>query len=187
LWWVRRELPRGAIRGPIAIALAGIVFTAFLAPTTRFAIAYLTIIPALAIAHAAGETRFTARASPRTLSTLRAGVTVVLAIAIAVPLYKEFIYSSLRTRHFDSWAERKRGDVAINAPNPEWWLIPNRIGYQGRYETARAVDFDYAVSPQMTCWDHPQPCASNPTLSALPEVRLRDSTKGLAGGFVRTR
>jgi hypothetical protein len=187
LWWVRRELPRGVIRGPIAIALAGIAFTAFFAPTTRFAIAYLTIIPALAIAHAAGETRFTARASPRALSTLRAGVTVVLAIAIAVPLYKEFIYSSLRTRHFDTWAERKRGDIAINAPNPEWWLVPNRIGYQGRYETARAVDFDYVVSPQMTCWDHPQPCASNPTLSALPEVRLRDSTKGLAGGFVRTR
>ena len=187
LWWVRRDLPRGVIRGPIAIALAGIAFTAFVAPTTRFAIGYLTIIPALAIAHAAGETRFTSRTSPATLSVLRACVTLVLVIAIAVPLYKEFIYSSLRTRHFDSWAERKRGDIAINAPNPDWWQIPNRIGYEGRYETARAVDFDYAVSPQMTCWNHPQPCASNPTLSALPEVRLRDPTRGLAGGFVRAR
>ena len=187
LWWVRRELPRGVIRGPIAIALVGMAFTASLAPTTRFAIGYLTIIPALAIAHAAGDARFASGVLPRTLSTLRAGVTVVLVIAIAVPLYKEFIYSSLRTRHFDTWAERKRGDIAINAPNPDWWLIPNRIGYQGRYETARAVDFDYAVSPQMTCWNHPQPCASNPTLSALPDVRLRDPIRGLAGGFTRTR
>jgi len=185
LWWMRRELPLRALRGPIVIALAGIAFTAFVAPTTRFAIGYLTIIPALAIAHAAGNTRFAV--SPRTLSTLRVGVTLVLAIAIAVPLYKEFIYSSLRTRHFDSWAERKRGDVAINAPNPDWWLIPNRIGYQGRYETGRAADFDYALSPQMTCWHHPQPCASNPPLSALPDLRLRDPTRGLAGGFTRTR
>jgi len=138
-------------------------------------------------AHPAGDTRFASGVSPRTLSTLRASVTLVLAIAIAVPLYKEFIYSSLRTRHFDSWAERKRGDVTINAPNPRWWLIPNRIGYLGRYETARAVDFDYAVSPQMTCWHHPQPCASNPPLSALPDLRLRDPNLGLAGGFARTR
>jgi hypothetical protein len=186
LWWMRRELPRG-VRGPIIIALAGIAFTAFVAPTARFAIGYLTIIPALAIAHVSGGTRFASGVSPRTLSTLRAGVTLVLAIAIAVPLYKEFIYSSLRMRHFDSWGDRKRGDVAINAPNPHWWLIPNRIGYQGRYETARAVDFDYAVSPQMTCWHHPQPCASNPPLSALPDLRLRDPTRGLAGGFARTR
>jgi hypothetical protein len=167
--------------------LAGIAFTAFVAPTMRFAIGYLTIIPALAIAHAAGDGRFVSGVSPRTLSTLRAVVALVLVIAIAVPLYKEFIYSSLRTRHFDSWAERKRGDIAINAPNPDWWLIPNRIGYQGSYEAAHAADFDYAVSPQMTCWDHPQPCASNPSLSALPELRLRDSSRGFGGGFVHTR
>jgi hypothetical protein len=187
LWWMRRELPRRALRGSIVIALAGIAFTALVAPTTRFAIGYLTIIPALAIAHAAGDARFVSGVSPRTLSMLRAVVALVLVTAIAVPLYKEFIYSSLRTRHFDSWAERKRGDIAINASNPDWWLIPNRIGYQGRYETARAVDFDYAVSPQMTCWNHPQPCASNPPLSALPDLRLRDSSLGFAGGFVRAR
>jgi hypothetical protein len=187
VWWVRRELPRRALRGPIVVALAGIAFTAFVAPTMRFAIGYLTIIPALAIAHAAGDGRFVSGVSPRTLSTLRAVVALVLVIAIAVPLYKEFIYSSLRTRHFDSWAERKRGDIAINAPNPDWWLIPNRIGYQGSYEAAHAADFDYAVSPQMTCWDHPQPCASNPSLSALPELRLRDSSRGFGGGFVHTR
>jgi len=187
LWWMRRELPHRVVRGPVTIALAGIAFTAFVAPTTRFAIGYLTILPALGIAHAAGDTRFTSGASPRTLSTLRASVTLVLAIAIAVPLYKEFIYSSLRMRHFDSWAERKRGDTAIDAPNLQWWLIPNRIAYEGRYETARAVDFGYAVSPQMTCWNHPQPCASNPPLSALPDIRLRDPARGLAGGFVRTR
>jgi hypothetical protein len=215
LWWARRELPDRAVLGPIAIALAGVAFTAFVAPTTRFAIGYLTILPALVVAHvtptlaafaaalpqrgvihalgrpygahAAGRTRFASGASPRMLSTLRAGVSIVLAIAIAVPLYKEFIYSSVRTRHFDSWAERKRGDTAINAPNPDWWLLPNRISYGGAYETAHATGFDYAVSPQMTCWNHPQPCASNPPLSALPDLRLRDPGRGLAGGFVRTR
>jgi len=112
---------------------------------------------------------------------------MVLALAIAVPLYKEFIYGSLRARQFDTVAERKRGDPTINAPNPDWWLVPNRLDYRGRYDNARAVDFDYAVSPQMTCWNHPQPCASNPTLSALPHIRLRDPGRGLAGGFVRER
>ncbi|HEY3178927.1 MAG TPA: hypothetical protein VGL25_08600 [Casimicrobiaceae bacterium] len=187
LWWLRRELPRHALAGPIAIALAGIAFTALVAPTTRFAIGYLTILPALAIAHAAGDARYPSGVSPRTLSALRASVAVVLVSAIAIPLYKEFVYSSLRIRQFDTWADRKRGDIAINAPNPEWWLIPNRIAYQGRYETARAVDFDYAVSPQMTCWNHAQPCASNPPLATLPDIRLRDPSRGLAGGFVRAR
>jgi hypothetical protein len=169
----------------MAIAVTGIAFTALIAPTTRFAIGYLTIIPALAVAHAAGNGPFVENVTPRGLATLRAGVVALLALAIAVPLYKEFIYSSLRGRHFDSLAERKRGDPTINALNPNWWLIPNRIDYRGPYLTARALDFDYAVSPQMTCWNHPQPCASNPTLSALPDIGLRDPARGLGGGFIR--
>ena len=185
LLWRRRVIERRALVGPVAIALAGIAFTALVAPTTRFAIGYLTIIPALAIAVAAGDEVFTPSVKPRTLQTLRTGVATLLALAIAVPLYKEFIYSSMRARHFDTLAERKRGDPTINAPNPDWWLVPNRIDYRGPYENARAIDFDYAVSPQMTCWSHPQPCASNPTLSALPHIRLRDPGRGLAGGFVR--
>jgi len=185
LVWQRRALPWRPLAGPMAIAVTGVAFTALIAPTTRFAIGYLTIIPALAVAHAAGNGPFVENVTPRTLATLRAGVVALLALAIAVPLYKEFIYSSLRGRHFDSWAERKRGDPTINALNPNWWLIPNRIDYRGPYVTAHALDFDYAVSPQMTCWNHPQPCASNPTLSALPDIRLRDPARGLGGGFIR--
>ena len=118
---------------------------------------------------------------------MRTGVVAALALAIAVPLYKEFIYPSLRARPLDSWAERKRGEASINAPASEWWLIPNRIDYGGPFAIARAADFEYAVSPQMTCWNHPLPCASNPPLSALPDVRLRDPSRGFAGGFVRGR
>jgi hypothetical protein len=185
LAWQRRALTFPVLAGPMAIAVTGIAFTALIAPTTRFAIGYLTIIPALAAAHAAGDGPFVENVTPRTLAALRAGVAALLALAIAIPLYKEFIYSSLRDRHFDSWAERKRGDPTINALNPGWWLIPNRIDYRGPYTTAHALDFDYAVSTQMTCWNYPQPCASNPTLSALPDVRLRDPARGLAGGFMR--
>jgi hypothetical protein len=184
LAWKHRELPLHRLIGPIAVALAGIMYTAFIAPTARFAIAYLTIIPALAIAHAAGDGALI-KVTARQLSMLRASVVAALLLAIATPLYKEFIYASLRARHFDTWAERKRGDPTINEPNSRWWLIPNRIDYRGPFETARAIDFDYTVSPQMTCWSHPQPCASNPTLSALPDIRLRDPTRGLASGFER--
>src|SRR5207248_7548103 len=159
-------------------------FTAVVAPTTRFAIGYLTILPALAIAHAAGNTPLASRIPPHMLSTLRAIVAMLLVTAIAVPLYKEFIYSSLRARSFDTWAERKRGDPTINAPNRDWWLLPNRIDHEERYETAHAANFEYAVSPQMTCWNHPQPCASNPPLSALPAIRLRNPDRGLGAGFV---
>ena len=187
LLWKRRELSQDSVIGPIAIAVAGIVFTALTAPVTRFAIGYLTIVPALAVAHAARDSPFTARVGRPRLATLRAGVVAVLALTIATPLYKEFLYPSLRARHFETWAERKRGDPAINAANPDWWLLPNRIDYRGPYAAARAIDFDYAVSPEMTCWNHPQPCASNPTLSALPDIRLREPPRGLAGGFVRTR
>ena len=65
-------------------------------------------------------------------------------------------------------------------------LAARRLDHASQFFT-RAVDFGYAVSPQMTCWNHPQPCASNPPLSALPDIRLRDPARGLAGGFVRTR
>lgn len=187
LLWKRRELTHDAVIGPIAIAAAGIVFTALTAPTTRFAIGYLTIVPALAVAHAARDSPFTAKLARPALATLRAGVAAVLALAIATPLYKEFLYPSLRARHFETWAERKRGDPTMNAANPQWWLLPNRIDYRGPYVAARAIDFDYAVSPEMTCWNRPQPCASNPTLSALPDIRLREPARGLAGGFVRAR
>jgi hypothetical protein len=186
LAWKHRELPLRRLGGPIAIALVGIAYTAFTAPTARFAIAYLTVIPALAIAHAAGDSAF-AKVTARRLSVLRAGVVAMLLLALATPLYKEFVYASLRARHFDTWSERKRGDPTINGQNSLWWLLPNRIDYRGPFETARAIDFDYAVSPQMTCWNHPQPCASNPTLSALPGIRLRDRSRGFAGGFERAQ
>ena len=183
LWWKRRWLPADVFRGPVAIAVAGIAFTAWIAPTMRFAAGYLTILPALAFATLTTPGRF----APRLEAAMRTGLVAALALAIAVPLYKEFIYPSLRARPLDSWAERKRGEASINAPAPEWWLIPNRIDYGGPFAIARAADFEYAVSPQMTCWNHPLPCASNPPLSALPDVRLRDPSRGFAGGFVRGR
>ena len=183
LAWMRGKLARHGLLAPAAIALAGIAFTALVAPTTRFAAGYLTILPALAFA----QLTAIGTPAPRAHSTLAAVVVAALAVALALPLYKEFVYPSLRQRHFDSWAERKRGDPAVNASNPDWWLVPNRIDYSEAFDHARAVDFDYDISPRMTCWNHPQPCASNPTLSALPQVRLRDPERGPAGGFVRAR
>jgi hypothetical protein len=187
LAWMRDKVTRYALRAPVAIALTGIAFTAFVAPTTRFAAGYLTILPALAFAQLTAAGGTTSAIATRAHAALASVVVAALAVALALPLYKEFIYPSLRQRHFDSWAERKRGDPAINAANPDWWLMPNRIDYRESFDPARAADFDYAVSPRMTCWNHPQPCASNATLSALPRVRLRDPERGLAGGFVRAR
>ena len=188
LAWMRGKLPRHALRAPIALALAGIAFTAFVAPTMRFAAGYLTLLPALALAQLTATgipTSATAnRARPAALAVV---VAVAFAIALVLPLYKEFVYPSLRQHPFDSWAERKRGDPAVNAPNSDWWLVPNRIDYREPFDHARAVDFDYDVSPRMTCWNHRQPCASNPPLSALPQVRLRDPARGIAGGFVRAQ
>lgn len=182
---MRARVPRNALRGPLAIALTGVAFTGLMAPTTRFAAGYLTILPALAFAQLTAGRTPTSVIAIRAQSALPAVVAAVLAVALAVPLYKEFVYSSLRQRHFDSWVERKRGDPAVNAPNANWWLVPNRIGYRETFDHARAIDFDYDISPRMTCWNHRQPCASNPTLSALPQVRLRDPARGLAAGFVR--
>jgi hypothetical protein len=171
----------------VAIAVAGIAFTALVAPTTRFAAGYQTILPALAFAQLTAVGTPATSIATRAHSALAAVVVAALGVALALPLYKEFVYPSLRQRHFDSWSDRKRGDPAVNALNSDWWLVPNRIDYREAFDHARAVDFDYDVSPRMTCWNHPQPCASNPQLSALPQVRLRDPQRGPAGGFVRAR
>jgi len=182
---VRRRVAWPMLAWPMALAVAGMAFTAAIAPTMRFAAGYLVILPALALAWIAGDARFAL--AERVGRRVRVSVVLVLVAACAVPLYKEFIHQSLRERSFATWAERKRGDPTINAENSAWWLWPNRMAYAGPFQTARAVDFDYAVSPPMTCWNHPQPCASNPPLGALPAVRLRDPARGLAGGFVHAR
>ena len=107
-----------------------------------------------------------------------------MGLALAVPLYKEFVYHSLRTRQFDSIAARKRGDPMLNEPNPYWYLWPNRVDYRGPFVSAAGYDFSYEISRESTCWDRGIACASNPELSYLSRIRLRVPDSGIAGGFV---
>jgi hypothetical protein len=170
----------------VAIAAVGIAYTAWFAPTTRFGLGFLVLLPALAIAHYGPAARAAAARRPgRMRATIGALLAGAIAIHFAVPLYKEFIYAKLRVRTFESLAERKRGDASINAANPYWYLVPNRVGYEGPFVLLPAHGFRYWASRRGNCWDHAPPCASNPELSFIPALRLRDAARGIGSGFAR--
>jgi len=184
----RGETPNGAVLpewGVVLIALAGIAFVLRFSPQLRYAQGYLAILPALGVACVAPRILQWLGHGPAALGrALRSVLAIVLPLALAQPLYKEFIQSKLRAREFATLAERKRGDPLVNAPNPRWWLLPNRVAYGGEIVPAKGFDFDYEISPQANCWNRGLLCASNPELSHIDRIRLRDAARGPRGGFV---
>lgn len=159
----------------IALALLGIGFVLAFAPTARFGRGYLLLLPALAIAVHRQALANSALRFARSIPRVAGGAAILLLAAIfAAPLYKDLRGSG-----------GLRIDQSINAPNPDRFLWPTRLQYQGPFRDASMDDFRYAVAVNGTCWNHPIPCASNLESPLKQDFRLRDPRRGLGGGFVR--
>lgn len=174
--------------GVCAMAIGGIAFSLYFAPTTRFALGFLVLIPALTLAtYSSDVANVLTRVTPKLRWALSFTFLSLLSLALILPLYKEFIYKKLRNKEYISYADRQRGDVSINEASPYWYLVPNRVFFSGEFKTEQGYDFQYQVlSPGAgNCWTSKLPCASNPELSFMSSIQLSDATKGLIAGFIR--
>ena len=159
----------------VALALVAIAFLLAFAPTSRFGRGYLLLLPALAFAvHRQRIANWSARIAARWTRTTKLAVAFTLVLIFSVPLYKDLPFRN-----------REREDASINAPNTHRWLIPNRLDFRGSFTMARSGSFEYAISREGTCWNHPIPCASNTGKPFMHELQLRNPERGLAGGFSR--
>ena len=157
------------------------------APALRFGWSYLVLLPLLAlISFRVPLAAFLHHLAPNSIARRGLGsvITVVGAMHVMAPLYKDLIDAKFRAKSYESIAHRKQGDSSVNAFNPQWWLLPNRYADLPGFTTAHARDFDYAVPPRATslCWHHALPCSSD----NLANVRMRDATMGYSGGFQRS-
>lgn len=184
----RKRIDIAGLGWASAVGAVGVPFLLLTAPAGRFGWGYLILLPLLALLTLRvplGEMLFRWVANPATRRRLGIAVTVVGALHVTLPLYKEFVESKTRARTHESIAHRKQGDPMVNAFNAKWWLVPNRYADLPGFAAARAYDFDYSIPPQATslCWHHALPC----THVNLENVRLRDANMGLSAGFEHER
>ena len=167
------------------IGFIGLPFLLLTAPAGRFGTTYIIILPLLVLVALCDSLGHLLRriARPATLRRMSIAITALGVVYMAMPLYKEFIYSRLRAISYASLAHRKQGNPSLNELNARWWLVPNRYADAPGFTSARAYDFDYAMPPKTTslCWHHALPCS----YESLAHVRLRDVKAGLSAGFVR--
>lgn len=178
----------------MASAIGGIAFMLYAAPTWRFGLPYLVLLPALAFASlGSGATRFGAwmQGAVRVKTFEAWGAIVAMGVAVhghlVPPPFQRVITEEVAARF------RGQGNPQFNLWRPPrtWSVILERgpTGQLQAFENTvvpdRIEELQYfrPQAPDRTtlCWDAPLPCATD----RLENVRLRDSRRGLAGGFER--
>lgn len=161
---------------PVGLGVAGLMYGIVLAPTLRFLMPYLMLMPALVLLWLAGRVERCARshAGPRSeRRTLLPTVIPALMLLFLFALPTEVL--NLRSG--------VRGDIgAIVRLGNVRWLSPYEIPSAPSLEVHRSNDVRYVVPINAQCGGAPLPCT--PFLT-YPDIRLRSPDRGLAGGFVR--
>jgi hypothetical protein len=189
----RTEISRRQHSYIMALGLSGTAFMLYGAPSWRFGLGYLVVLPALAVAahgnlfsRTAGKLKTLAWSKNFGALGLAAGVLIALHIhAWPRPSYK-LLSQSLTD------------GIVTTDENPHFNLFsPPRLWSIG-YETAEETGRTFATANVMitdkvenlvyyrpessdTCWDSPLPCAPY----RLESMRLRKPARGLSGGFAK--
>jgi hypothetical protein len=194
----RRRSTRGTMP-VIAIGLAGTAFMLCTAPSWRFGLGYLSLLPALVLT-LWGETVIAAVCASPAAQLLRNpalfGALVATGIALHSHLLPRPSYKLL-----DGYFT---GNPGISGDNPHFNLIlpPKAQNICNEINPAigqtiamtrntliekHALDFIYyQPAASETCWDSPLPCAGDPQADKPDAIALRNRQLGIAGGFVQT-
>jgi len=176
-----------------AIAILGTAFMLGNAPTWRFGLGYLFLLPALLAAMLLSEHSFRMPGWCGKTRTLVAAALLGMLILYFIP---DFIVlrNSQNMIAKEAQSEGKEANLYslfnLLLPPVNWDMEYYKDRETGEIWTAPVVlkeeqagDFVYyrSVGGEM-CWDAPLPC----TIEKLEDVRLRSPVRGIAGGFVRT-
>ncbi len=179
----RRSMREPAVWKVSLVAVIGIGFFMLTAPTLRFGISWLLMLPAIwvAVLQPAWVGALLSRLTWWIYTALIV-VSLSLAIWLSPSQMQEILYRALNSGQvtFDGSA-RINLIVPPEMPNvsaeyDEFRRVKSVIPQQ--VEVGHAADFDYFVNKGY-CWNLPLPCGHNVGLALLrPE-------KGIAGGFVQ--
>ena len=175
----------------IAIASTGIAFMMYKAPTWRFGLGYLVILPSLlAMSQMANLTNLMEPmrkwVNQATLGLLIALLLVVHLLYIPLPHYK-LVVKSIQEGRLETddnpYVNWLLPPMAVNMyfkmPDSEQQTITcERLYYIS--ENTDGLTY-YRGKDEEQCWDSPLPCAPG----VLKRVQLRKPEMGLVGGFIR--
>lgn len=181
----------------LAIGILGTAFMLATAPSWRFGLGYLTILPALACSQHLGKFEELAGKAGK-VKWLRNSALFGMLTAFAISLHI-FIVPRPSFRMLNQIAAQKTGNRGdhphfnlLLPPKP--WDIRYELDttamkalalFEGQVVKNRAEEFSYftpsADDSAETCWDAPLPCSPE----KLVRVRLLDPDKGITGGFAR--
>lgn len=172
----------------IAIGLTGAAFMLYSAPTWRFGLGYLVVLPALAVALRANSYSPLLKGFHRMTHNFGAiGIIVAAALALHVHVMPRPSYRLLD--------EAIAKGIVDDKDHPHFNLLfPPRIwniGYVSNPTTGKVDAFEntivqnhagniiyYRPEESDTCWDAPLPCSP----AVLKNIRLRQPPRGLSGG-----
>ena len=163
---------------PVMLGVSGLTYGMVLAPTLRFLIPYLMIVPSLVLVWAIHRTRIPARTG-----VLRR-VDQYTYLPFAVPALVLVTLFALPTTVLNV-RSAVRGNLGEAILLEEVrWLVPDAIPSDPSLEVRWSADVRYLFPVETSqCGGAPLPCT--PFLT-YPDIRLRSPDKGLAGGFVRS-
>jgi hypothetical protein len=194
----RRTALRRIAGAPFVAALAGAgtAFMLYAAPTWRFGLGYLVLIPALlASMHAEQLKKLSGRFRPFPLlfGAPVLGMMGALALAFHIYLVPRPTFTPL-----EQFASANPAIVGKDKPHFNFILPPRlwTVEFETDPETGRktatppatfvkegssdVVYYRPDLAKSELCWDAPLPCSP----ASLYDIRLRDRDKGLSGGFV---
>ena len=177
----------------MALGLLGTAFMFYNAPTWRFGLGYLLVVPSLAVSVIQNRFNLRWQHSSGTMRQVVAASLIGILVLFILP-------SSLILRYSHAMIDKTLQEYPRERPNeiPFNILIPPgtwNMEYDMDKDTDDIVAYPmilkkeqigdisyYRSSDGETCWDAPLPCAPH----ILHGVKLRYPAKGIAGGFVRT-
>jgi hypothetical protein len=172
------SLPSVGPGWPVALGVLGLTYGITLAPTLRFLVPYLLIVPALALVWAVHRLGIPTHAGV----FRRAGK--FTSVVFVVPALMLLALFALPTTILNV-RSAVRGSLG-NAVLLEdvRWLVPHEIRLDPSLAVRWSGDVRYVVPVETSqCGGAPLPCTPRLT---YPDIKLRSPDRGLASGFVRS-